>query len=235
MIQALLWIVVVTMSGSIGREPIDLPALVARLDLTERGTARWLQQLGAGEGRAANERLLVVTLDGDLLLWRDGGRQSVVLGAALDSLLSRPGGALVLVHNHPSSTGLSPADLGQLAKPGVAAIVAIGHDGSVFAATAGPRMDRDRLQDGQVSAARRDLKRRLREGWGADGLPDGIRMPHLNHLVAQALARAGVVEYWFELRGASRDSYAIAPLGFAHAVAGAAAQLRGARTLLTSR
>ena len=48
----------------------------------------------------------------------------------------------VLVHNHPSSVGLSAADIGQLSKPGVAAIVAIGHDGSVFVASAGRAMNR---------------------------------------------------------------------------------------------
>ena len=51
--------------------------------------------------------------------------------------------AVVLVHNHPANAGLSAADTQQLAKPGVAAIVAVGHDGSVFIASAGPRLNRD--------------------------------------------------------------------------------------------
>ena len=41
--------------------------------------------------------------------------------------------------------------MGQLAKPGVAAIVAIGHDGSVFIASAGPRFDPDLFEERQCA------------------------------------------------------------------------------------
>ena len=125
----------------------ELGVLAARLDLSARGTAAWLQQLE--RNGAATERLLAVTTSGELVMAREGGRTAVAIGVELDLLLRRPGSAIVLIHNHPSNTALSAADIGQLSKPGVAAVVAICRDGSVFMAAAGPRMDGDFLESHQ--------------------------------------------------------------------------------------
>ena len=49
----------------------------------------------------------------------------MVLAPTVDTLLLQPGARITIVHTHPDSVGLSVLDLLQLAKPGVAAIVAI--------------------------------------------------------------------------------------------------------------
>ena len=133
--------------------------LAARLDLSGRGTAAWLRQLE--RNGAATERLLAVTTSGELVMAREGGRTAVAIGVELDLLLRRPGSAIVLIHNHPSNTALSAADIGQLSKPGVAAVVAICRDGSVFMAAAGPRMDGDFLESHQYFAADAEVSQRM--------------------------------------------------------------------------
>ena len=113
-------------AGAQGR-PLDLAGLVARLDLTEKGAKRWLEQLGVRGDSTATERLLAVSASsGASLLTREGGDSSVRIDPELDTLLLRPETGIVLVHNHPANVGLSSNDLRQLTKPGVLAVVAIG-------------------------------------------------------------------------------------------------------------
>ena len=205
---------------------VDLAGMAASLDLTETGVRRWLAQLGAGELGASDEQLMAVSLTGTPLLDRRGGSgSSVRLDRELDTLLREPDRSIVLIHNHPASGGLSAADIAQLAKAGVAAIVAVGHDGSVFAAAAGPRFDRDFFEDRQHAVARAEVVKRLRADWPSGRLSVPVSDAHLSHLVTLALARANVVRYWFELRGVNRESFDAARLVFARAVAGAAARL----------
>jgi hypothetical protein len=85
-----------------------------------------------GSGPSA-ERLLAVTATGEPLMEREGGRSSVPAGVDLDKLLLQQDRSVVLIHNHPSNTGLSVADIEHLARPGASTIVAVGHDASVFA------------------------------------------------------------------------------------------------------
>jgi hypothetical protein len=208
------------------QEPsIDLPRLASGLDLTERGAVRWLELLEAKENGAAAERLLAVSATGEHLLERDGGRSSVVVGVELDGLLLRSNRSVVLIHNHPSNVGLSAADIGQLVRPGVAAIVAIGHDRSVFVAAPGLRMDPHFLVERQYARAQAEVKQRLREA-GPGRIPVADSDAQFSHLVARALAKAGIIGYWFELRGMSRGSYETARVVFGQVVEGAAARLR---------
>jgi hypothetical protein len=206
--------------------PIDLSRLALSLDLTERGAATWLARLETNKSGPSAERLLAVTATGERLMERDGGRSSVPVGVELDTLLVQRDRSIVLIHNHPAHVGLSAADIGQLARPGVAAIVAIAPDRSVFAAAPGPRMDPDHLEDRQYARASAEVTRRLRQDWPSEHLPFEIADEHLSHLVALALARAGVIDYWFALRGASRDSYERARLVFGQVIAGTTAQLK---------
>lgn len=205
---------------------IDVARLVSSLDLTDLGAARWLARLEANGSDPAAERLLAVTATGEPVMERDGGRSSVDVGVDLDRLLRQQDRSIVLIHNHPSNVGLSAADIGQLARPGVAAIVAVGHDGSVFVAAPGPRMDPDHVEDRQYAEASAEVTRRLRKDWPSEHVPFAIADAHLNHLVARAMAGTGVIDYWFALRGTSRDSYARAQMVFGHVVAGTAAQLK---------
>lgn len=50
----------------------------------------------------------------------------------------------------------------------------------------------------------------------------------MSHLVALALARASIIDYWFTLRGTGRESFDRARVVFNRVVVGAAAQLRSA-------
>jgi hypothetical protein len=192
----------VTVAGAAGRSEDELGVLADRLDLSARGAAAWLRQLELNG--AATERLLAVTTSGELVMAREGGRTAVIIGVELDRLLRRPGRALVLIHNHPSNTGLSAADIGQLSKPGVAAVVAICRDRSVFMAAAGPRMDPDSLESHQYLAAatevsqRMDLAKITAASW-----PDAVRLR--GHLVARALAKAGIIAYRADIRGGGRE------------------------------
>ncbi|HET7219409.1 MAG TPA: hypothetical protein VFJ02_15235 [Vicinamibacterales bacterium] len=206
---------------------VDLARMAASLDLTETGVRRWLEQLGAGSLGAPGEQLMAVSPTGTPLLDRRGGSgSSVRLDPELDTLLREPDRSVVLIHNHPASGGLSAADVGQLAKAGVAAIVAVGHDGSVFAAAAGPQFDRDFFEERQYAVARAEVFKRLRAEWPSGRLSVPVSDAHLSHLVTLALARANVVRYWFELRGVNRESFEAARFIFGRAVTGAADRLR---------
>jgi hypothetical protein len=215
-------------SGTNAQErSIDLPRLVSALDLTDRGVATWLELLQAGEGDGPAERLVAVSTSGERLVDRVGDRSSVRVGAELDGLLLRSDRSVILIHNHPSNVGLSAADIGQLAKPGVAAIVAIGHDRSVFVAAPGPRMDPDFLEERQYALAGSEIGRRLRSAASASdrvAVADGDAQ--FSHLVCRVLAKAGIIQYWFELRGASRGSYEPARMAFGQMIEGAAVRLK---------
>jgi hypothetical protein len=206
--------------------PVDLPGLVARLDLTETGARRWLDRLGANAERASGERLLAVTVTGAPLLKREGTSSSVYIDPELDMLLRRPDMAIVLVHNHAANVGLSGYDLEQLTKPGTAAIVAIGHDGSAFIASAGPRLDRVFFHDEQFALAKAEVQQRLQAEWRSRRVSVAVSDAHLSHLITRVLEKAGIVRYWFTLRGTGRESYEMARLIFGQVIEGAAARLK---------
>jgi hypothetical protein len=167
----------------------------------------------------------VVRSTGEDVLARRGGPSSVRVDSELDDLLLRPGVGHVLVHNHPTSVGLSGPDLGQLAKPGVAAVMAVGHDGSVFVASAGRRMQPDFLESKQYVSAKAEVGRRLRAEWPSGSVSVAVSDAHLCHLVSLALAKAGIIDYWFTLRGTGRESFDGARVVFNRVVVGAAARL----------
>ena len=204
----------------------DLPRLVAALDLTERGVSRWLDELRVTADEPPTERLLAVKETGERLFERHGGSSSVRVDPELDNTLRQPDMAVVLVHNHPTNVGLSVDDMGQLAKPGVAAIVAIGHDGSVFIAAAGPRFDRDFFEERQCALASADVAKRLRVEWASRRVSVAASDAHFNHLVTLALAKARMVQYWFNLRGIDRESYERGRAVFGNVIVGAAERLR---------
>lgn len=217
-------LIVAGTSGVTAQEQVtDLSRLAATLDFTDPGVRRWLDHLGVRVADPSGERLLAVSVTGEPLMARQGERSVVEVGPELDDLLRGPDRAVVLVHNHPSNVGLSVADLGQLTKPGVAAIVAVGHDGSVFMASAGPRMDPDFFEERQYAMARAEVLKRLRTE--SRSIPSTVRDAHFSHLVSLVLSRAGILDYWFTLRGTGRESYEQARIPFGRVVTGAAARL----------
>jgi hypothetical protein len=71
----------------------------------------------------------------------EGQRSRVEVPDELHAAMSDPANSIIVQHNHPGSTALSPADLTTLSNfPGLAAVVAHGHDGTFSAAM---------LKDGQ--------------------------------------------------------------------------------------
>src|SRR5262249_40982461 len=131
-----------------------LADVAAHLELTPAGVRGWLDKLQDGSGPKAPERLLLLSETGEVLATRPGGPSSVLLDRDVDALMLDAHNAIVLVHNHPHSTSLSLNDLDQLTKPGVAAIAAVGHDGSLYLAARGPRFDRDRFTGHQYAFVR---------------------------------------------------------------------------------
>lgn len=210
---------------SVRQQAVDLPALASTLDLSETGVRRWLAQLGVAAESQPLERLLAVSPTGDLLLTRRGGSSFVRLDGELETLFARPETSLVLVHNHPRNVGLSYDDLRVLAKPGVAAIVAIGHDGSVFLASAGIGMTAGEFRKLHARTAGEVLKK-LRSEWLSRRVPVEVRDAHFRHLVTAALARAGVVHYWVALRGPARQTFDRARLFFNWVIVGAAERVK---------
>ena len=204
---------------------VDLRTVISTLDLTDRGAARWLERLQWTGNEGPAERLLAVNLAGEPLLEINGDRSSVHVSADLDRLLIQAGRSIILVHNHPSNVGLSAADIGQLAKGGVAAIVAVAHDRSVFVAMRGEGAHAGVLIERQYQGVQSETQRRLRTAL-ADGVPVADADAHLNHLVCRALNRAGVLEYWAELRGPTHRSYEAARMPFGRVVEGTAAWAR---------
>lgn len=175
----------------------QLADLIERLQLTPEGAPLWLERLGAGLGvRHQVERQLLVSREGDTLLAVTGRERHVPERPDVTLLLSRKGADILLVHNHPRSTGLAANDLLQLVRPGLAAIAAIGHDGSVYVAAAGPRYGGHQFGR-QYQAACGEVDRRLAFYLASPmDAPSKSAIPAvLTHVVASALERASVIEY----------------------------------------
>jgi hypothetical protein len=203
----------------------ELQKLATALDLTDRGVGKWLDRLGVIAGNADSERLIAVTVTGELLFERQGDASSVRVDPELDGRLGDRDQPVVLVHNHPANAGLSAADLRLLTRRGLAAIVAIGHDGSVFAASAGPLFDRDFFEEHQYAVAYGEVQKRLRYDVGPR-ISGTVSAAHSLHLVTLVLSDAGVLYYWFDLRGAGRLSYDESRFTFANLVAAASKPLK---------
>jgi hypothetical protein len=210
----------------------DLSGLLTALHLTETGVQDWRDRLEsapqAGVMSRNGERLIAVTADGRAVAELEGAAAQVSLGATLDARLLQPDADIVLVHNHPSSSGLSMDDLGQLAKPGVLAIVAIGDDGSVYAAAAGPRFPGDRFRDYVYAPAQAAAERELRFNAAAGNATD-LR-PFLPHVISLALAQVRVIVYHATLGADCQVAFDRDRLSLGHITAAANHGLRVALT-----
>lgn len=204
----------------------DLREIANRLGLTEAGSGRWLDSLGVTGNTNAAERLIALTSTGRVIATRDGGESSVSLGLELDLQLLTPGSAIVLVHNHPGNAGLSANDLGHLAKPGVAVVVALGRDGSIYMASRGRRYDPIAFERLQYGPLRVELRKRLWEERGARALTTEVADAHFSHVAALALAKAGIVVYQAVLLGETRASFDAARVTLGRVASGAAAHVQ---------
>lgn len=154
------------------------------------------------------ERLIAVGPDLQLLGMAEGSARAVVLGPAFDRPLWSPGADIVLVHNHPQSASLSRADLGQLAKPGVYGIVAVGHDGSVYFARAGRAFPGAAFESVTYKMVSAEMNRALRVQGPSSRAMSAVFERHYEHLVALVLHKSGVIEYRARLSAERAASYA---------------------------
>jgi hypothetical protein len=205
---------------------LDLGDLVDRLSLTLAGARTWLDRLGTriGDGRLV-ERVLFVDVAGETLLAVDGTEGRVATTPEVNAWLSRHSD-VILVHNHPAGTGLSENDLMHLTKPWLAAVAAIGHDGSVYVAARGARHAGHGFGS-QHQIASTEIERRLNfyfQGPALVSRKTTIRLM-LPHLVATALHEASMIEYRASLSASARAVFAPVAGDVDRAVKGAVQRL----------
>jgi hypothetical protein len=171
------------------------------------------------------ERLVAIRPTGTILESLDGSNATVVLSRTFDEPLRAPGANIVLVHNHPSSRGLSGADLGQLSKAGVAGIIAVGHDGSLYAASATSSDMADRLETQFYPFAKHEVVRHLRMKARALVEPGALDI-HAEHLIALSLENANMIRYWFVLKDSRHQAYARYGVTFSQITVSVGARLK---------
>jgi predicted regulator of Ras-like GTPase activity (Roadblock/LC7/MglB family) len=156
---------------------------------------RW-RRLIAGDNwkLPRHERVIVTDAGGRILLQADGSERGVAIPPQWMPRLTEHGAGLILAHNHPNGHSLSLADLSQFEKRGVAMVVVVGHDGSLYAAAEGSRY-RDASFAAVYVAASREVERQVR----LHKVERNTVLMRHNHLVALALARAGVIVYRADL------------------------------------
>lgn len=162
-----------------------------------------MEALGVSAGAAgehARERLIVLDARGQVIRVVEGLEGRVEFPSDMAGMLASPEARLTLVHNHPASNGLSPYDLVQLEKPGVHAVVAVGHDGSVYVAGRGASYDAA-IHTEAASAAQR-LQRRQR-----DPNERAAFDQHFYHVMGLALHDARVIEYRAVLSAGRRAAF----------------------------
>ncbi|OFW11508.1 MAG: hypothetical protein A3H96_00985 [Acidobacteria bacterium RIFCSPLOWO2_02_FULL_67_36] len=192
-------------------------------DLKAVGSVDRWRRLIAGERGALPpyERLVVADRAGRILRRADGSGRGVGIPPDWMPLLCDRSAALILAHNHPEGQSLSIDDLSQFEKPGVAVTIAVGHDGSLYVAAAGRSYHA--AEFAQVyAAASSEVTRMLRLHQSASAAAVTV---HRNHLVALALARAGVIVYRADLGLERRQAYNSYGLQFDDIVHAAAAKV----------
>lgn len=189
---------------------LDLPDNRRALDraLVEEVRARGL--------RDRDESLAVYDLDGDpdvaVIGWTrsrqgDANRSSVIPTKAMFDAFADPDRRVVAIHDHPSSGSFSPADVRMLlSQPGLAQVVAVGLDGSIYRmAKAGRRVDPDSVwQSALVGLQLAVLDGEIGQADYAGSVA---------HLFAMLLDRMGVITYRHAMAGVGADRAArLAPV-----------------------
>ena len=167
-----------------------------RLGQVERGLARALS-------RDPVERLAAVDLESGARLGANarGERDRVALPPALRRAAEDPARRIAIVHSHPDNAPLSAADLSQLARPGVARVIAVGADGSRLAVEAIAEITSGHIVE--ADAASQTLARKLVRG--GIGREDANAL--LSLLMVEWFARKGLVSYIPAWSAAARQRY----------------------------
>jgi hypothetical protein len=173
----------------------------ARLDqaglrvLAEQLQRSFTARMSGGNRLPSREVVVALDCGGEVRALKVGTARRVDFDPAFARPLSEPGAGLILIHNHPASSSFSLCDLLTLGEPGVAAIAVVGHDGSVYAATAGAALDVRALRTWGYQRVRDGILYEL--GWFCASRPSvaSALTGQTDHLVAMALARADVIGY----------------------------------------
>lgn len=143
----------------------------------------------------ADEHLVAINSDGSVRWVIEGTARAAVIDRELDADLYRANAGIVLVHNHPNSASLSGADLEHLGKPGVASIVVVGHDGSIYTARAGRRYETTEFIGSLYPLARNAVTQQLRIQRPSGRVSTHIIDAQFEHLVALSLHKAEIIRY----------------------------------------
>lgn len=155
----------------------------------------WTRALAMGGRLPDHERMMIVSNVGRILTVVEGERDRVVLPPAIFEVLSRLPLNATLIHNHPDSVSLSGADLVQLAKIGVTRVVALGHNGTMYDASAASDFGQgDAVQYRYDLVLTRVIDRIARESRLTGANLDGL-YPHIPHIAALVFDRADVIRY----------------------------------------
>ncbi len=194
---------------AVAREAFDHPAWrewrtgprQARLNqaalcvLVEQFQRAFAARMFARNRLPSREVLVAFDCGGNVCALKGGTARRVDFDVAFARPLAQSGADLILVHNHPGDGGLSLNDLLTLGEPGVAAIVAVGHGGSVYAASAGASMSVAELKHWEYQRALERVRLELSGLRATRPALGPALVAHTHHLVAMALARVGVIRY----------------------------------------
>lgn len=196
------------LSERVDRVAHDLPARIVGV---EHGLSTEVRARGIRDG--VEHAALYSLDDGTVIDWARGEAGAVEMTPRMQQAMSEPPGRLALVHNHPLDEDLpgftlSAPDFEVLQHaPGLAAISAVGHDGSVYRATR--LVDSFAISRGALnvdSLARRaaEMVIVLRDRGIIPA--DEWRQVH-SLVVARALHEAGMIDYRHDLTLAAQQIY----------------------------
>ncbi|WP_316159633.1 PLxRFG domain-containing protein [Bradyrhizobium sp. SZCCHNRI3042] len=150
------------------------------------------------------EHLIAYDKNGEVISYGRGGRTNISMPPALTAAMNDPNERVVVHHNHPSDSLLSPVDIAMLSKPGLAAVWAHGHRGSVSRAALTPAARAAVNAWGRAGSFRklrsvvRAIDNKLAEGlWPAidrGATTEAEANKAMGHFALVALQRAGVID-----------------------------------------
>jgi len=185
-------------------------AIAGDLGPEARGVELGLIQEARARGlRTGKEHLAALDLDAETPVpggdaapvgWNAGTRGSVDPNRAMSEAMTDPARRIGVVHNHPSSSAFSRKDFDTLERmPGLDRLIAVGHDGSLYRASAPRPGLGDTARDLYDLAAVR-----IDEEAASLGMNATAMRRLASHATASALDRAGYVKYAHAISGGSR-------------------------------
>ena len=125
--------------------------------------------------------------------------------------LTDPRNNISLVHNHPSSTSLSLADMNMGTLDGISDVVAVGHDGGRFTSVTKVDSSKIKKAHGKANQAVRSEMWRIINN---DSISVSDAETIHSHMINMALDRAGVIEYRHEGASTLRKALSQQPDSF---------------------